>query len=1339
VAYRADIEIAVRGAQELKRLQNEIRVASDAVDSLNSNLSGIANLVPRSFDNLSKTVAQAAKSFNAAALETDEAATAARKYVQATDALNAGLRERISLLAKIRAEERITKPGDAGTGQQTPALPPQLIRTYEIGKNWVKFFQDAAEVAVDLRARSLNTQKNWNDFFATAAQAAVNVKANSLNTQKNWNDFFATAAQAAVNVKANSLNTQKNWNDFFATAAQAAVNVKANSVNTKNSWNTFFTEAAQLANDLTDRTREIEGKNSAAARDRLAADAERRRNATPEVIRRPIAGLAAPEGMGPVTQFAQLGTVHSAVKAKYDAEMQFLTTITNIEREFDKQTNYLEIQAIQRELDAELDKIEIVAKAQKAADTAALKDFDARLKTRTATKGAAAKASSDRTAMMQNALIGGAFPMLFGGGAGAVLGGAAGGFIPGNPMMSIVTSALGTMVDEFAAAAIAVGAALMDTATTFDFVKEKSLFSSKELEKYATKLQEAGFVASASAVAQFDIIRKVGNKGVEDLATLASESDKLNRAFAELTVQMQAFIAGPLAVLLEQMAAVVGQATTAQRAKVLEENLRAQGKTAAADKLASRVQGAQLKGLGQSFNFSNVDPLNPLSLFAPNTKATGNINEEIQGIINEFEKIELKPKIKLTPEQINKQDLAVLEKRLQTISIAKGLKDQVTAAAREQESVDRQRVELVRSYEQSLASLREKVEERVSAIRLQTLQKENQLLDVQSSIRLKSLEIANQQMVAEAGAGQRPELVAAAKEVAQIVADYTQKQLTTEEAQAKIKRDAALAVLQTDLEAAKFKINTEKEVSRLNTETARRVAEINRGVREKNQAVDQNKFKLEQQVADIQLKTIQAEFALLSTQAVLATNPGVAKEAARATGGIAALVAQTAALKPPAPIKEIAGVGGGGVSFAGVDKASADFLTATKNYVAAQLALNDLDPVKNTQDFTQRITDFANKTDEMFTALTRADSDEQAKQLRYTELISKGLTDTVAQKVIELETTKAIALSVYDIGIAQLQNKLIAVEKNATESAHNELLIQQIDLLKQRKAAIEGTAGSFNQGGTTATGAIGEAVTSQQGKQLQEFINRAKVDLNDLEAVAVRVSQGIGDAVGNSLANGITGLIEGTTTAKEVFATFLRDIGQMLVEQGTKMIATYIAIGIAKIFAGMGGGMQNAASPEAYAVGTGASIHVAAKGASFANGIATFARGGTFSNSIVSSPTLFKFADGGTTRTGLMGEAGPEAIMPLKRGSDGSLGVQATGLREAMGRPPGGANGSPVLNMSFQSTTINGTEYVSRDQLEAAMAATRRQAAKEGANRGMNMTLDKIQNSPSTRSRVGIR
>jgi hypothetical protein len=64
--------------------------------------------------------------------------------------------------------------------------------------------------------------------------------------------------------------------------------------------------------------------------------------------------------------------------------------------------------------------------------------------------------------------------------------------------------------------------------------------------------------------------------------------------------------------------------------------------------------------------------------------------------------------------------------------------------------------------------------------------------------------------------------------------------------------------------------------------------------------------------------------------------------------------------------------------------------------------------------------------------------------------------------------------------------------------------------------------------------------------------------------------------------------------------------------------------------------------------------------------------------------------------------------------------------------------GAPVLNMSFQSTSINGTEYVSRDQLEQAMAQTRRDASRDGAKRGMSMTLDKLQQSPSTRRRVGI-
>ena len=137
-------------------------------------------------------------------------------------------------------------------------------------------------------------------------------------------------------------------------------------------------------------------------------------------------------------------------------------------------------------------------------------------------------------------------------------------------------------------------------------------------------------------------------------------------------------------------------------------------------------------------------------------------------------------------------------------------------------------------------------------------------------------------------------------------------------------------------------------------------------------------------------------------------------------------------------------------------------------------------------------------------------------------------------------------------------------------------------------------------------------------------------------------------------------------------------------------------------------------------------------------------RGPTFNPSSFTMPRLF--ANGGVVNgptLGLVGEGKyNEAIVPLPDGK--SIPVQMrggggnSGLREAMSGSNGRGGGSPILNMSFQSTNINGVEYVSRDQLEQAMAATRRQAASDGATRGMSMTLDKLQQSPSTRSRLGI-
>ncbi|EET1090696.1 phage tail tape measure protein [Escherichia coli] len=81
-------------------------------------------------------------------------------------------------------------------------------------------------------------------------------------------------------------------------------------------------------------------------------------------------------------------------------------------------------------------------------------------------------------------------------------------------------------------------------------------------------------------------------------------------------------------------------------------------------------------------------------------------------------------------------------------------------------------------------------------------------------------------------------------------------------------------------------------------------------------------------------------------------------------------------------------------------------------------------------------------------------------------------------------------------------------------------------------------------------------------------------------------------------------------------------------------------------------------------------------------GVYTSANLSAYSNSIVDTPTYFAFAKG----AGLMGEAGPEAIMPLTRAADGSLGVRAVGSMNGSA----GLVYSPVYHIAIQNDGTNG-------------------------------------------------
>jgi hypothetical protein len=175
----------------------------------------------------------------------------------------------------------------------------------------------------------------------------------------------------------------------------------------------------------------------------------------------------------------------------------------------------------------------------------------------------------ERSGMMQNALIGGAFPLLFGGGAGAVVGGFAGGFIPGNPMMSIVTSALGTMVDQFVASVAEMGVAVTSTSGTFDLMREKALFSSTAVEDQAIALEEQGKVTELANLLTQDLAKSIGGEGVRALQALGDETNILTKEWNLLTAQLFALVAGPLADFINALNTVLGGVTTENRLNTL--------------------------------------------------------------------------------------------------------------------------------------------------------------------------------------------------------------------------------------------------------------------------------------------------------------------------------------------------------------------------------------------------------------------------------------------------------------------------------------------------------------------------------------------------------------------------------------------------------------------------------------------------------------------------------------------------------------------------------------------------------------------------------------------------
>jgi TP901 family phage tail tape measure protein len=245
--------------------------------------------------------------------------------------------------------------------------------------------------------------------------------------------------------------------------------------------------------------------------------------------------------------------------------------------------------------------------------------------------------------------------------------------------------------------------------------------------------------------------------------------------------------------------------------------------------------------------------------------------------------------------------------------------------------------------------------------------------------------------------------------------------------------------------------------------------------------------------------------------------------------------------------------------------------------------------------------------------------------------------------------------------------------------------------------------------------AVGNPLLKQEIALLREkagIVDKLNAQLNEksFDQGLKEQMAGLGKSLGDTLMSAFDNLISKTKTWKEFMSDALKQIGSQLLRMGLNMMAGPMGSGGILSFLGFGfakGGIMTSqgAAP-----------------------LKKYARGG-----IANSPQLAMFGEGSQ----------PEAYVPLPDGRRIPVAMQAprndnSRMREVMGASPAVA-APPALNMKFETTKINGVEYVSREQLELAMNETRRKAARDGAKRGMSMTLDKLQQSPGTRSRVGIR
>ena len=258
-----------------------------------------------------------------------------------------------------------------------------------------------------------------------------------------------------------------------------------------------------------------------------------------------------------------------------------------------------------------------------------------------------------------------------------------------------------------------------------------------------------------------------------------------------------------------------------------------------------------------------------------------------------------------------------------------------------------------------------------------------------------------------------------------------------------------------------------------------------------------------------------------------------------------------------------------------------------------------------------------------------------------------------------------------NIAVGRIDKAFLIAQKGFKDFQTN--LDKDMALLNSIRIGGQPPKAGEGSGANTTTEGL-PSLTEDQSKKAQSILDKYAESVRD-------VNTQIANSFVNTFKKLEDSLVEfvqtGTLNFKKLARSIISDITRIFIR--SKIISPLLG-GFGNLFGGGG-------SKTIRGVSTGSGLNALdfddpnafAKGAAFAsNQIIPYAKGG-----IVNKPKIFGFSRG----IGLMGEAGPEAILPLQRGRGGKLGVIAQG----------GGTTNVVVNVDASGSSVEGDEQQGRE------------------------------------------